>query len=437
MATEEAYPEIVYGAAVPERITSDKMEKKMKKIIKEGGKRGVEIEGAADMGGLQFFCTTMDEPNGDADLLYESMKAMNAKSDPTEEERKGGSGRIGKMLVSKDQEDSKLALVTYCPPAKHGELKADQWMKDILEKLGGGEVLFGDAYTAKAELKNDSEKGLFVLKLKDSAISESINYLKSKGLFPDKTDDSDDEFVFGDDDFPQGGEDAAEEEQAENETCPAEEANTVPAPTDAETEECAEPYPEIVYGAAVPERITSDKMEKKMKKIIKEGGKRGVEIEGAADMGGLQFFCTTMDEPNGDADLLYESMKAMNAKSDPTEEERKGGSGRIGKMLVSKNQEDSKLALVAYCPPAKHGELKADQWMKDILEKLGGGEVLFGDAYTAKAELKNDSEKGLFVLKLKDSAISESINYLKSKGLFPDKTDDSDDEMVFGDDDFP
>merc|ERR1711953_1115979 len=127
---------------------------------------------------------------------------MNAKRDPSEEERKGGSGKIGKMLISKDQEDSKLALVAYCPPSKHAELKADQWMKDLLAKLGGGEMVFGDAYTAKAEIQNDSDKGLFVLKLKDSAISESINYLKSKGLFPDKTDDSDDEFVFGDDDFP-------------------------------------------------------------------------------------------------------------------------------------------------------------------------------------------------------------------------------------------
>merc|ERR1711988_28114 len=130
----------------------------MKKIIKEGGKRGVEIEGAADMGGLQFFCTTMEEPNGDVDLLYESMRAMNFKSDPSEEERKGGSGRIGKLIISKDQEDSKLALVTYCPPSKHGELKADQWMKDILEKLGGGSLEFGDAYTAKAVIENDADK---------------------------------------------------------------------------------------------------------------------------------------------------------------------------------------------------------------------------------------------------------------------------------------
>merc|ERR1719305_1929856 len=128
----------------------------------------------------------MEEPAGDMDLLYESMKAMNEKSDPTEEERKGGSGRIGKMIISKDQADSKLALVAYVPPAKHGELKADQWMKDILAKLGGGEMTFGDAYTAKGVIENDADKGLFVLKLKDSAITESINYLKTKGLFPDK-----------------------------------------------------------------------------------------------------------------------------------------------------------------------------------------------------------------------------------------------------------
>merc|ERR1719183_3130346 len=155
------------------------------------------------MGGLQFFCTTVDEPNGDVNLLYESLKAMNAKSEPSEEERKGGSGRVGKMLISKDQADSKLALVAYCPPAKHAELEAAKWMTDVLAALGGGEMSFGDAFTAKAEIKNDADKGLFVLKLKDSAITESINYLKGKGLFPDKVDDSDDEYVFGDDDFPQ------------------------------------------------------------------------------------------------------------------------------------------------------------------------------------------------------------------------------------------
>merc|ERR1712176_492 len=354
----------------------------------------------------------MEEANGDVDLLYESLRAMNAKSDPSEEERKGGSGRIGKMLISKDQEDSKMALVAYSPPSKHTQLTAEQWMKDTLDALGGGEMVFGDAYTAKAVMSNDADKGLFVLKLKDSAISQSINYLKSKGLFPDKVEDSDDEYVFGDDDFPSADVEEAVEEAAEEEP----EADDNEAAGVDEADEGGEPYPDIVYGAEVPERLTSDKMEKKMKKIIKEGGKRGVEIEGAADMGGRQFFCTTMEEANGDVDLLYESLRAMNAKSDPSEEERKGGSGRIGKMLISKDQEDSKMALVAYSPPSKHTQLTAEQWMTDILSTLGGGEMVFGDAYTAKAELLNDADQGLFVLKLKDSAISQSINYLKSKG---------------------
>jgi len=41
---------------------AEEKKKKLKKVIKEGGKRGVEIEGAADMGGLTFFCTSVDEP---------------------------------------------------------------------------------------------------------------------------------------------------------------------------------------------------------------------------------------------------------------------------------------------------------------------------------------------------------------------------------------
>merc|ERR1712151_386647 len=100
------------------------------------------------------------------------------------------------MLISKDEEDSQLALVTFCPLAKHTALMADQWMKDILTALGGGELLFGDAFTAKAVVTSN------VFKLKDSAITESITYLKNKGLLPNKSEDSDDEIVFGDHDFP-------------------------------------------------------------------------------------------------------------------------------------------------------------------------------------------------------------------------------------------
>merc|ERR1740121_2589438 len=104
---------------------------------------------------------------------------------------------------------------------------------------------------------------------------------------------------------------------------------------------------------------------KGLKKVIKEGGKRGVEIEGAADMGGLQFFCTSVEVPEGDTSLLMECTKAMNAKSDPTEEERKGGSGHVGKMVFSAGLEQ--LAIVAYVPETKVGELKCEEWIKAVL----------------------------------------------------------------------
>ena len=64
------------------------------------GKKGVEIEGASDMGGLDFFCTTMELPDGDTDLLLMSMDAMNADPDPDAEDRKGCSGHVGKMIYS-------------------------------------------------------------------------------------------------------------------------------------------------------------------------------------------------------------------------------------------------------------------------------------------------------------------------------------------------
>merc|ERR1711881_387772 len=107
-----------------------------------------------------------------------------------------------------------------------------------------------------------------------------------------------------------------------------------------------------------------------LKKVIKEGGKRGVEIEGAADMGGLKFFCTGVEEPDGDLELLKKSMEAMNEKCDPTEEERKGGSGDIGKMIFSAGPDQ--LGFVAYVPQAKTSELNCKEWIEAVCKKIGG-----------------------------------------------------------------
>merc|ERR1712060_580989 len=48
-----------------------------------------------------------------------------------------------------------------------------------------------------------------------------------------------------------------------------------------------------------------------------------------------------------------------------------------------------------------------------------------------------DGDKGDFPLKIREGLILEANNFLRKKGLFPEDNSDDDDEMVFGDDDFP
>merc|ERR1711939_588276 len=174
--------------------------KKAKKVWKEGGKRGVEIEGAADMGGLKYFCTSVDEPEGDMALLTSCMEAMNQKSDPTEEERKGGSGAIGKMIFSAGA--TQLAVNAYVPEALKDSIDASVWLKTVLGEHGGVVAAGSSATNAFGTVQANQDKGLFPMKIKEPCITAAITYLKGKGLFPDKDDDSDDEFIFGDDDFP-------------------------------------------------------------------------------------------------------------------------------------------------------------------------------------------------------------------------------------------
>ncbi|KAI9150974.1 hypothetical protein H9P43_009589 [Blastocladiella emersonii ATCC 22665] len=173
--------------------------------------------------------------------------------------------------------------------------------------------------------------------------------------------------------------------------------------------------------------------EKTLKKVIKEGGKRGVEIEGAATMGGLQYFCTKVDEPAGNAELLVKSVEAMNAEVDEAEEERKGGSGAIGKMVFSCN--DQTLAIVAYVPADKTKDLSATTWLKSVLDQYEG-KFVRGDDGMAVGEIYSNPDAGKFTLKIRDEALPKAIVYLRSKGLFPEADSDSDSDFVMGDDYF-
>jgi len=177
--------------------------------------------------------------------------------------------------------------------------------------------------------------------------------------------------------------------------------------------------------------------EKKVKVVKKEGGKKGAEIAGQADMGGIEYFTTTCETPDGDPKLVEMVVQEMNAPVDPQAEETKGGSKHVAKCVLSAS--DKQLAIVCYVPKQKTDKLLATDWLKELFKSFGDYGEVVGDAEPRKAVgiCKADSDKGKFPVKMRDEAIAASIAYLRSKGLFPEGGDDDSDEMVFGDDDFP
>jgi len=153
-------------------------------------------------------------------------------------------------------------------------------------------------------------------------------------------------------------------------------------------------------------------------------------------MGGIEYFTTCVDTPEGDPRLIEIVCQEMNAKVDPLAEETKGGSAHVAKCLLSAS--DAQLGIVCYVPADKTSKISAKAWMEHLFSAFGCGEFV-GEPKDRKAvgKVLQDKTAGKFPIKLRDEGISASIALLKSKGLFPDKDDDSEDDMVFGDDDFP
>merc|ERR1711869_36507 len=125
----------------------------------------------------------------------------------------------------------------------------------------------------------------------------------------------------------------------------------------------------------------------------------------------------------------------MNRPVDPANaEEVKGGSGHVGKCLFSYGPKT--VGILAHVPAEHKGKVDAKKWVEEIVKPLGGKVLPGANADKASGEVLGNADKGLFPIKLKDEALQNSIKYLQKIGVFPEG-DDSSDEMVFGDDDFP
>merc|ERR1719428_566365 len=101
----------------------------------------------------------------------------------------------------------------------------------------------------------------------------------------------------------------------------------------------------------------------------KEGGKKGAELAGASDMGGIEFFTTYCESANGDSKLLDLVIQEMNRPIEEGMEEVKGGSGHVGKLVFSAGEEA--LGAVAYVPEEKKDKVNAITWLEKVLESFG------------------------------------------------------------------
>lgn len=92
---------------------------------------------------------------------------------------------------------------------------------------------------------------------------------------------------------------------------------------------------------------------------------------------------------------------------------------------------------MAYVPEEKQGELSCKEWIEKALNSQPGGKILKTDKGMCTGIVPTNKDKNVFPLKIREPMLLEANNFLRSKGLFPEDGGDSDDDYVFGDDDFP
>lgn len=168
--------------------------------------------------------------------------------------------------------------------------------------------------------------------------------------------------------------------------------------------------------------------EKLIKAAVKEGGKKGQDLCGMSTFG-VHFFCTSVDSPGDDWELMDKCMEGMNKEVDENADDRKGGAGDLAKLLFSAG--DTKLLLLCHVPASVEGAT-AEEFLKAVADSVDA-KIIESTDEMCKAEALADPDNNRFPLKMKDTAIGAGFAFLRSKSLVLDD-DDSGDEINFADD---
>eukprot|EP00056_Hartaetosiga_gracilis_P018771 m.11838 g.11838 ORF g.11838 m.11838 type:complete len:242 (+) comp7049_c0_seq1:75-800(+) len=165
--------------------------------------------------------------------------------------------------------------------------------------------------------------------------------------------------------------------------------------------------------------------EKQIKAALKEGGKKGQDIAGLYDMGGISFYHISLEKCEGSMELVLKAMEGANKKVDEGADDRKGGAGHVGKMFLSSNNDQ--VAIACFVPKElqeKH-EVTPKVWLEVFLSNFDG-EIKEEGEELVTAVLPANKEKERFPVKMRDEAINLGFAFLVQKGLINDDDDDSD-----------
>lgn len=184
------------AAAEKAAEAAKKEEKLLKAAIKEGGKKGQDICGLNEMGGVKCFHICTDNSFGRWDLLKATMAGFNKIIDPEEEERKGGASGLSKCLFSAC--DEKLLIYIHFPEDNIKELgtNKEDWAAAVLVGQGkDAKITKVDGDYLELECPADPDNNLYPLKMRDASISLGFDFLRKLKLVVDA--DSDDDINYG------------------------------------------------------------------------------------------------------------------------------------------------------------------------------------------------------------------------------------------------
>lgn len=169
-------------------------EKQLKLAEKEGAKKGQDLSGLEDMGGVHFFHVALENCDGHWELVEAAMNGANTPVDPNGEDRKGGAENIAKAFLSASVD--RLCIYLHVPEQLAGVVNLQDWFS-VLVNGAKATVLVpptGAFGFAKAELLRGDN--VFPLKVRDEIIGQGFAYLLSKGVIPECEDD--DEYIMED-----------------------------------------------------------------------------------------------------------------------------------------------------------------------------------------------------------------------------------------------